>query len=232
MRAFAIAKLIVLVSANCLAGAGSPEIEAAITQFRTGKAPSASELTVIEANINAAIATQPSDERARYAKVLLDRANGDRKAAKESVEVLVKQSPEVAEYHATYGTLCFEVIGDAGVLPGDVATPLAVVLNELMQNAADHAFPRADGRSGPRIGNVSVRVARDDGVVEVDVVDDGIGLPQGFTIERSSGLGLSIVRSVAEAHGGRLTAHSEGQGRGSRFELRLPTPCAVAGEPG
>ena len=33
-------------------------------------------------------------------------------------------------------------IGDAGLLPGDLATPLAVVLNELMQNAVDHAFPR------------------------------------------------------------------------------------------
>ena len=32
--------------------------------------------------------------------------------------------------------------GDAGELPGEVATPLAVVLNELMQNAVDHAFPR------------------------------------------------------------------------------------------
>ena len=35
----------------------------------------------------------------------------------------------------------FEVEGDAGELPGEVATPLAVVLNELMQNAVDHAFP-------------------------------------------------------------------------------------------
>ncbi len=38
--------------------------------------------------------------------------------------------------------LRFEVEGDAGELPGEVATPLAVVLNELMQNAVDHAFPR------------------------------------------------------------------------------------------
>ena len=34
----------------------------------------------------------------------------------------------------------FVVDGDAGELPGEVATPLAVVLNELMQNAVDHAF--------------------------------------------------------------------------------------------
>ena len=48
--------------------------------------------------------------------------------------------------------LRFEVDGDAGTLPGDLATPLAVVLNELMQNAVDHAFPRVDGRVvGPRL---------------------------------------------------------------------------------
>ena len=40
--------------------------------------------------------------------------------------------------------LRFEVDGDAGYLPGDLATPLAVVLNELMQNAVDHAFPRGE----------------------------------------------------------------------------------------
>ena len=40
----------------------------------------------------------------------------------------------------------FVVDGDAGDLPGELATPLAVVLNELMQNAVDHAFPRRHGR--------------------------------------------------------------------------------------
>ena len=39
------------------------------------------------------------------------------------------------------------VEGDAGMLPGDLATPLAVVLNELMQNAVDHAFPEGAGEA-------------------------------------------------------------------------------------
>jgi two-component sensor histidine kinase len=125
--------------------------------------------------------------------------------------------------------LRFEVIGDAGVLPGDVATPLAVVLNELMQNAADHAFPPADGNSEPRIGSVSVRVARDDGVVEVDVVDDGIGLPAGFTIERSSGLGLSIVQALVTTElGGSIELHGED---GTRVHLRIPLELGTAVAP-
>jgi two-component sensor histidine kinase len=89
--------------------------------------------------------------------------------------------------------LRFEVVGDAGMLPGDLATPLAVVLNELVQNAVDHAFPRIDGRV---TGTVRIHLARDDGELVVDVVDDGVGLPPGFSIEGTTGLGLSIVQAL------------------------------------
>ena len=51
------------------------------------------------------------------------------------------------------------VEGDAGLLPGDLATPLAVVLNELMQNAVDHAFTGVDART---TGNICVQLARED----------------------------------------------------------------------
>ncbi|MBX3379851.1 MAG: hypothetical protein KF805_07130 [Phycisphaeraceae bacterium] len=115
MRPLAAALIMLLTFGNCLGeGESSLEIEAAITQFRTGKAPTASELAAIEACITSALAAHPADERARYAKALFDRFKGERKSAKESLEALVKQSPAVAEYHATYGTLCFEVIGSAG----------------------------------------------------------------------------------------------------------------------
>jgi two-component system, sensor histidine kinase PdtaS len=84
----------------------------------------------------------------------------------------------------------FTVEGDAGDLPGEVATPLAVVLNELMQNAVDHAFPEG------RPGRVVVRLGRADDHVVVDVIDDGVGLPASFSLEASKGLGLSIVHAL------------------------------------
>jgi two-component sensor histidine kinase len=90
----------------------------------------------------------------------------------------------------------FDVEGDAGDLRGDVATPLAVVLSELMQNAVDHAFPR-DGE-GPVKGHVHVRLTRDAEDLTVEVVDDGIGLPPDFTLEGSKGLGLSIVQALVD----------------------------------
>jgi two-component sensor histidine kinase len=80
--------------------------------------------------------------------------------------------------------------GDGGRLPASVATPLAVVLTELLQNAVEHAF--VDGRPG----TISVSMANDGSVLEVRVCDDGVGLPDGFRIEDATGLGLSIVRTL------------------------------------
>jgi two-component system, sensor histidine kinase PdtaS len=85
----------------------------------------------------------------------------------------------------------FRVQGDGGKLPAAVATPLAVVLTELLQNAVDHAFK---GRDGP--GHVVVAVQPSDEVIALRVVDDGIGVPAGFDIEQATGLGLSIVRTL------------------------------------
>jgi two-component sensor histidine kinase len=109
------------------------------------------------------------------------------------------------------------VVGDAGLLPGDMATPLAVVLNELMQNAVDHAFPREGGRVS---GNLRVELAREDSQVLVDVVDDGVGLPPGFSIESSGGLGLSIVHALVTSElGGSIEMVSDG---GTRVHLAIP----------
>jgi two-component sensor histidine kinase len=85
----------------------------------------------------------------------------------------------------------FHVDGDAGELPGEVATPLAVVLNELMQNAVEHAFPEHTNEA-----SVRVLLGRDDEHVEVEVRDNGVGLPEQFTLDGSRGLGLSIVQAL------------------------------------
>jgi two-component system, sensor histidine kinase PdtaS len=115
----------------------------------------------------------------------------------------------------------FEVSGNAGNLRGDVATALAVVLNELMQNAVDHAFPR-DG-ADPIEGKVLVRLARLDGELVVEVIDDGIGLPAGFTLESSKGLGLSIVQALVSGElGGSMELGPSGDGGGTHVRLRVP----------
>jgi len=92
----------------------------------------------------------------------------------------------------------FAIDGDAGILPAEVATPLAVVLTELLQNAVEHGFPHdddeAEADSVPRW--VRVRLRRRDGRMSVDVEDNGRGFPSEFDLEAQGGLGLKIVRTL------------------------------------
>ncbi len=99
------------------------------------------------------------------------------------------------------------VSGEAGSIPAAPATALSVVLNELLQNAVDHAFPsELDYSDGP--GNVRVDMERTDTGMVIVVEDDGVGLPDGFDLDASVGLGLSIVRTLVETElNGTLDMH-------------------------
>ncbi len=97
----------------------------------------------------------------------------------------------------------FRLVGDVPTLPADVATPLALVLTELLQNTVDHAYHPGAPNGPGATGHVEVTVTGpfdEDGVshVQVVVLDDGQGLSEGFTLEGSTGLGLSIVRTLVE----------------------------------
>ncbi|MEY2460425.1 MAG: two-component system, sensor histidine kinase PdtaS [Acidimicrobiaceae bacterium] len=115
------------------------------------------------------------------------------------------------------------VDGDAGNLPAQVATPLAVVLNELLQNAFDHAYPEGKEIDA---GEVVLRLQRESDALVVQVVDDGAGLPDGFDLETSMGLGLSIVRTLVTSELGGTIDVRTGLGAGDRpgtvVELRVP----------
>jgi two-component sensor histidine kinase len=118
--------------------------------------------------------------------------------------------------------LHFDVEGDVGDVPGTLATPLAVVLNELMQNAVDHAFPLEDvnGRGVRSEGHVHVTLVRGEAELCVDVHDDGVGLPEGFSLEESRGLGLSIVHALVTSElGGSIEMSDD---HGTRVRLRVP----------
>jgi two-component sensor histidine kinase len=109
-----------------------------------------------------------------------------------------------------------DVEGDGGILPARVATPLAVVLNELLQNASDHAFPPdLDLVAAP--GHVLVQIKPDsDDRLRVAVSDNGVGLPEGFQIDKATGLGLSIVRTLVTTElSGTIDIH-QGTGPGDR----------------
>jgi len=83
--------------------------------------------------------------------------------------------------------------GNFGTLPAALATPLVLVLTELVHNALAHAFEPGT------TGEVCVRVDRSAGGLDVVVADDGTGMPPGFDPEHSEGLGLQIVRTLLES---------------------------------
>jgi two-component system, sensor histidine kinase PdtaS len=99
-----------------------------------------------------------------------------------------------------------KITGQFGMLPASVATPLAMVLTELLQNALQHGFggpPRgADGDGGI----IEVVAARAPEQLTVTVSDSGAGLPADFDLESTTSLGLQIVRTLVVAElGGRLS---------------------------
>ncbi len=107
--------------------------------------------------------------------------------------------------------------GSFRVLPSDVATALAMVLTEVLQNAVEHGYDEGQP------GRIEVGVTRLVGRMEVTVEDDGRGLPDGFDLDSSTSLGLSIVRTLVESElGGRLTLGPASVGPGTRVSLDVP----------
>ena len=128
-----------------------------------------------------------------------------------------------AEVAAPESTVQVRRTGSPGRLPADVATALAMVLTELVQNAVEHGFGGA-GR-----GQVDVAFERTDDALVVTVTDDGRGLPPGFHLDGSTRLGLQIVRTLVE---GELRGTLQVEPAGSAgARARLTLPLAATGIP-
>ncbi|GIH96114.1 histidine kinase N-terminal domain-containing protein [Planobispora siamensis] len=110
-------------------------------------------------------------------------------------------------------------VGTFGVLRSEIATPLAMVLTELLQNAVQHGLANRPGR-------LQVIVSRGCDRLDVVVSDDGAGLPEGFDLESSTSLGLQIVRTLVVGElAGRLAIEPRAEG-GTEVTLAIPLPAA------
>ena len=112
------------------------------------------------------------------------------------------------------------LLGEFGMLPASVATPLALVLTELLQNALQHGLTRPS--SAPLGGTLEVTARRRPQQLTVTVTDNGVGLPDGFNLDSATSLGLQIVRTLVVGElGGHLEIAPRTDG-GTRVLVDLP----------
>ena len=138
-------------------------------------------------------------------------------------EVAERLTSSVVEVAQTGATVRLRRSGSFGTLPAETATPLAMVLTELIQNAVEHG-------SGVAGGTVEMRAERHDRSLEVTIADDGPGLPPGFSLEGSANLGLRIVSGMVrtELRGSLVLATGAEGGTIATVTLWVP-PAETAG---
>jgi two-component sensor histidine kinase len=129
----------------------------------------------------------------------------------------------------------FSVDGDPGILTSAVATPLSVVLTELLQNVVDHAFVHEGEAAIDGEGHVALTFDNDGTHLRVTVTDDGVGVPPGFDMGATTGLGLTIVRTLVHSElGGTITmtaGSAAGSLPGTVVSLTVPIEARVPEEP-
>jgi signal transduction histidine kinase/ActR/RegA family two-component response regulator len=141
---------------------------------------------------------------------------------------------EGAGHHLTIDMAGSDSPDGAIVVSGDVVR-LTQVFANLLTNAAKYT------NTG---GHITLTMRRLNGTARVSVRDTGIGIPEThlnsifdmfMQVDRSNrraqgglGIGLTLVRSLVEMHGGRVEAKSDGPGKGSEFIVELPVVHANA----
>ena len=106
-------------------------------------------------------------------------------------DVLDRLVTHALELSPRMGELNIGRTGELGSLDPRIATPLSLVVTELIHNALEHGLAESGA-------NLTVEVSRLEGSAQIVIFDDGVGLPEGFTILESANLGLQIVRTLTE----------------------------------
>ena len=110
--------------------------------------------------------------------------------------------------------ITLERIGKFGALHPETATPLALILTELIHNAYEHGLANTGSK-------LSISVKRQNDQLTLEVSDDGIGLPSGFDIQQSGSLGLQIVKTLTTNElGGKIEVLPAENG-GTRIHLEI-----------
>ena len=106
-------------------------------------------------------------------------------------DVLSRLVSHALDLSPRMGELQISRNGELGALDPRIATPLSLVVTELIHNALEHGLAESGN-------HLTISVSRNEGDAQITIFDDGIGLPEGFSLAQSSNLGLQIVRTLTE----------------------------------
>ena len=158
-------------------------------------------------------------------------ARGAVELSLEPVELMevIHRAQEMVWPDGTRATHVVEVTVESGLIVRGDALRLAQVVANLLTNAVKYT---------PTGGHIWVQAQRADTMARLCVRDDGMGIgsdtlqqvfdmfvqePQALDRARGGlGVGLAIVRGLVSAHGGKVSAHSDGTGKGAEFVVELP----------
>jgi signal transduction histidine kinase/ActR/RegA family two-component response regulator len=149
---------------------------------------------------------------------------------------VLQQSLEMVNPAAEQQNVTIEICHASVPLPVEVDPVRAdQIITNVLSNAIKYT---------PEGGHVKVTLAREDGLAVVRVTDDGVGIAPdriGTIFELFAqaenaigraqggmGIGLALVRNLLQLHGGTITAHSDGIGKGSVFTVTFPLASADA----
>ena len=105
--------------------------------------------------------------------------------------------------------------GQLGSLDPSIATPLSLVVTELIHNALEHGLENGGS-------SLEILLERSAGVAHISIIDNGVGLPEGFDLTTSSNLGLQIVRTLTENElKGQLVLESTERGTTARLTFPI-----------
>jgi two-component sensor histidine kinase len=120
-----------------------------------------------------------------------------------------------ATLQAQFDGFDFHCDADAALIGSDRAMTLALLVTELVTNAAKHGYAGGQGQVWTQVRQEG------EGRLSIVVRDEGQGLPDGFQLasSASTSLGMKLITTLARSLGGTITARTEG---GAIFELTMP----------
>ena len=121
--------------------------------------------------------------------------------------------------------LALEIVAPELEMSSDQAVPLSLIVTEAVTNAIKYAYPAG------RRGTIKIGLVQNDGYVDLDISDDGVGIPAGRVETEAGtrdGIGIQLIKGFARQLGASLQVN---EGNGTRYRVRMALRRERLGSP-